>query len=216
MNSPQVFYRAGCFGELTFCNDQRLGRISFYGVFTFAASSPLGTMLCCDVHVGLKLATTPYICLPCPEHEEDLAEVVARFPLSGRITNVVCDVTRSEDVCGAGKETAGYNGARCFRVSYWARHLAREGHIVAALPHVLSHARNYGEYNMEAYDRHRKVAVCDLDRSVYIRRWDPLPRRRSHLFRRLYIQPCPFQIMKSGLKPTSRFTTFGEKVNNIQ
>ena len=142
--------------------------------------------------------------------------MVARFPLSGWRTNVVCDVTRSEDVCGEGKETVGYNRARCFRVSYWARHLAPDGHIVAALPHVLSHARYYGEYIMEAYDGHWKVAVRDLDRSVYIRRWDALPRRRSHLLRRLYIEPCPFQIMKSGLKPTSRFATSGGKVNNIQ
>ena len=168
-------------------------------------------MLCCDVYVGLKLATTPRICLPCPEHEEDLAEVVARFALSGWSANIVCDVTRSADVCGEGEEIAGYNRARWFRVSYWARHLAYDGHIVAALPHVLSHARHYGEYNMEAYDRHRKVGVRDLDRSVYIPRWrDPLPRRRSRLLRRLYIQPCPFHIMKSGLKPTDRFTTSGE------
>jgi len=172
----------------------------------------------CDVHVGLKIATTPCMCLRCPEHEEDLAQVVARFPLSGWIANVVCDVTRSEDVCGEGKESARYNRTRRFRVSYWAGHLAPDGHIVAALPHVLSHARNYGEYIMEAYyDRRWKVAVRDSDRSVYIRRWEALPRRRSHLLRRLYMERCPFQIMNSGLtKPTSRFATSGVKVNNIE
>ena len=110
-----------------------------YCVSTFAVSYPLATTLCCDLCVGLKLATTPRICLPRPEHEEDLAEVVARFPLSGWSANAVCDVTRSEDVCGEGEESAGYNGARWFRVSYWARHLAYDGHIVATLPDVLSY-----------------------------------------------------------------------------